>query len=178
MFLGSLLIPFPGSFSPGNLAHSSAWGGSPGFSGVSWALLFALTFRYCPQHLGPHHHILQTDCSEPSPVQDFFSLPCSPLSPHGQNLDPSSSSPPQTPMVFTWGVLEVGPHRHVLRFPHLHPPQELTQRTLSCRRRPQLHQRDTQPEKLSKHHISLSSHSSCLRFSPSYIFVVNGPGGK
>lgn len=81
-------------------------------------------------------------------------------------------------MVFTWGVLEVGPHRHVLRVPHLHPPQELTQRTLSCRRRPQLHQRDTQLEKLSKHHIGLSSHSSCLRFSPSYIFVVNGLEGS
>lgn len=66
---------------------------------------------------------------------------------------------------------------------HPHPPQELTQHTLRCRTPPhpnqeQLCQHDTQPEKISKHHIGLSSRNSCLSLSFSYSFVVNGLGGK
>lgn len=163
--LGSLHIPFPGSFP----LRSGPW--RPCLLLSMGTGSWALTFRCCPQH----RDVSQTHLAVQSHLQSRMSSPtCPPLSPHRQNLDPSSSSPVQTSMVFTWGLLEEGP---VVSHPCT--PQELTQRTLRYKRPPHpdqelLCQDDSQPENFSKCHVGLSSCSSCF----SYSFVVNGLVGK
>lgn len=73
----------------------------------------------------------------------------------------------------------MGPHHHNLLSPCSSPPpgaKPLCPKVPEPRLNPeQLCQHNAQLEKLSEHHISLSS---LLKLSFSYSFVVNGLGGK
>ena len=174
-FLGSVPIPFPGSFPP----RVWALGTGPAPQRGEGLLVsprsppLALTFGCHPQsggHLSPHRDTSQTRLGGHSHLLSRMSSPhrahlsalmgkiwillhlpyprppwslpgyhwrwvpipiscspppCPPQEPSHmamvKNLDPSSSSPPQTPVVFAWGLLEVG--LHVLWSPILIPPR-------------------------------------------------------